>query len=114
MEFENELDKLRAMLDEAQIPYESYKREWSPEATVNTPELFAGNERFVHNQVLYGKISLVEWKIEALCEYGSYGAKYGLIETSGLLGTDAEGDPLVLHADDVFQIIKEDWEKTNA
>ena len=26
--FENELDKLRAMLDEAEIPYDSIQEEW--------------------------------------------------------------------------------------
>ena len=29
MEFENELDKLRWMLELAEIPYESHKEEWA-------------------------------------------------------------------------------------
>lgn len=111
--FENELDKLRAMLDKAGIPYESYQREW-PEEARTVPELFSGNERFVHNQIIYGRIDEITWKLDGICQSGSYGARQGLIETYGKLGTDAEGDPLVLRADDVFQIIKEDWEKKDA
>jgi hypothetical protein len=52
-------------------------------------------------------------KLDGICQLGSYGCAKGLIETYGELGTDAEGDPLVLTADEVFQIIKEDWERSN-
>lgn len=109
--FENELDKLRAMLDEAGIPYDSIKEEWSQEIKDAIPDYYIGNNRYCHNQIVYGAAQNGLWKLDGICQMGSYGASEGLIETYGKLGTDAEGDPLVLRADDVFQIIKEDWEK---
>lgn len=113
MEFENELDKLRAMLDEAGIPYDSIKEEWREETIKQFPDYYTGNNRYLRNQVIYGAAhDLHEWKLDGICQMGSYGANEGLIETYGPLGSDAEGDPLVLRADDVFQIIKEDWDKS--
>ena len=112
--FENELDKLRAMLDEADIPYDSMQEEWKEEFTKVMPEMFTGNNRFVKNQIIYGAAPDVSsWKLDGICQYGSYGAAQGLIETFGPLGTDAEGDPLVLTAEDVFQIIIDDWRATH-
>lgn len=111
--FENELDKLRAMLDKAQIPYESIKEEWSKEIIETFPDYYKGNKRFIRNQVIYGVFSdLHRWKLDGICQMGSYGAEEGLIETYGELGVDEEGDPLVLRAEDVFQIIEEDWKRT--
>lgn len=111
MEFENELDRLRAMLDEAGIPYDSIQEEWRQDIKDAFPAYYEGNNRFMKNQIIYGATSdLHDWKLDGICQMGSYGANEGLIETYGPLGTDAEGDPLVLRADDVFQIIKEDWE----
>ena len=114
MEFENELDKLRALLDEAGIPYISYKEEYI-EKEKCVPELFVGNKRYKRNQVIYGIRNeiLHQWKLDGICHFGSYGVDEGLIETYGELGVDGEGDPLILRAEDVFQIIKEDWEKEN-
>lgn len=109
--FENELDKLRAMLDEAGIPYESYQKEWPQEQIEMTPELFKGNARWIQNQIVYGREDAIAWKLDGICQYGSYGVAQGLIETYGKLGADAEGDPLVLTAAEAFEIIKEDWEK---
>lgn len=112
MEFENELDKLRYMLDKAKIPYDYIKKEFPSSITEQYPEYYNGNNRYLRNQIIYGANNdLTEWKIDGICQMGSYGAKEGLIETCGPLGTDAEGDPLVLHAEDVFQIIKEDWDR---
>ena len=115
MEFENELDKLRAMLDEANIPYES--------TMILVPELlkerhldyYSGNNRFVRNQIIYDPDPERpnSWKFDAICQLGSYGSAQGLLETFGELGTDAEGDPLVMTAEEAFYIIEEDWENKN-
>ena len=115
--FENELDKLRAMLDEAEIPYDSYQEEWK--FIENLPEnvrdevrkTYGLAGRWLHNQVIYGADpDMSGWRLDGICQYGSYGANEGLIETYGSLGVDAEGDPLVLRAEDVFEIIKADWD----
>lgn len=112
--FENELDKLRAMLDEAQIPYDSIQEEWDDKIKITFPDYYTGNNRFKKNQIIYGATPhLHKWKLDGICQMGSYGAAQGLIETYGPLGVDAEGDPLVLLAEDVFQIIKEDWENNS-
>lgn len=108
----NELDKLREMLNEAGIPYESVQREFSPEVISIFPEYYNGARKYSHNQIVYGRNDN-SWKIDGICQMGSYGVEQGLIETYGELGVDAEGDPLVLRAEDVFQIIKEDWENGN-
>ena len=110
-EFENELDKLRWLLDEANIPYQSYKEELSDKLIEMNSEYYSGNYRYYCNQIIYGidPDDVHKWKLDGVCQMGSYGARQGLIETYGPLGTDAEGDPLVLNADDVFFLIKEDW-----
>lgn len=108
--FENELDRLRYMLDAMNIPYENYKEKWNPKIIEVDPEFYSGNNRFRRNQIIYGRKDN-NWKIDGICQMGSYGAVEGLIETYGTLGVDAEGDPLVLNADEVFQIIAEDWKE---
>lgn len=114
MEFENELDKLRYMLNEANIPYEDHKIKYTSEEMALVPSLFENNNKYKRNQIIYGIGRLAgQWKLDGVCQYGSYGSAQGLIETYGSLGTDAEGDPLVLTADEVFQIIKEDWDRTH-
>lgn len=108
----NELDILRKMLTDAGIPFESRQEEW-PMYQINLfPDHFSGNKVYKVNQIVYGKTEGQHlWKLDGICQYGSYGVDQGLIETYGELGTDAEGDPLVLTAAEVFKIIREDWEK---
>lgn len=107
-QFENELDKLRYMLDKAGIPYESYKVEHPTEIMISYPDYYKGNYKYMRNQIIYGAEGN-GWKIDGICQLGSYGAEAGLIETYGKLGTDGEGDPLVLNAEEVFQIIARDF-----
>lgn len=121
----NELDKLRKMLDEAKIPYESYQEEW---VGYMPPYNFSGEAgKYRKNQVIYGKYDIPEryqdiyndeyniydWKIDGICHYGSHEAEKGLIETYGDLGTDENGEPMVMTAQEVFDIIKADWEEEN-
>lgn len=63
---------------------------------------------YSRNQIIYGRNGK-NWKIDGICQYGSYGAAEGLIETYGPLGCDKYGDPRILTAQEVFDIIKEDW-----
>lgn len=115
LEFTNELDKLRHLLDEASIPYESIKEEWDKRCSYNgNREMYGEASRYQRNQIIYGMDVAQQnsWKFDAICQNGSYGAKDGLIETYGHLGTDARGNPCVMTAEEAFEIIKEDWRKS--
>lgn len=106
----NELDKLRKMLDEAKIPYESYQKEWGRDKPLINWSGEAG--KYEKNQVIYGRYDGgLGWKIDGICQWGSYGAKQGMIETYSDLGVDEDGEPMVMTAQEVFDIIKKDWEK---
>ena len=108
----NELDKLRKMLDDAKIPYKSYQKTWDGD-THSLHNRFGEAGKYERNQVIYGKYGRGKWKIDGICQYGSFGAAKGLIETYGELGTDEDGEPMVMTAKEMFEIIKEDWEKEN-
>lgn len=113
--FNNELDKLRHLLDEASIPYESIKEEWDKRYSYNgNREMYGEASRYQRNQIIYGMdvAQKNSWKFDAIWQNGSYGAKDGLIETYGYLGTDARGNPCVMTAEEAFEIIKEDWRKS--
>ena len=100
----NELDKLRKMLDDAKIPYKSYQKEWDN----IPPHNFSGEAgKYEINRVVY---SIDEWKIEGVYHWGSFGAAEGLIETFGDLWVDETEVPMVMTAQEVFDIIKEDWQ----
>lgn len=114
----NELDKLREMLISANIPFESY-REKHP-ALLSDNDFWKNNfmlcaERYGEcgiygrNQIIYGRSGESSWKLDGICQYGSYGANEGMIETYGELGTDEDGEPRILNADQVFEIIKGDY-----
>ena len=117
----NELDKLRAKLDDAKIPYEYICKEYSQKEIDRYPDLFSrGNNRYRRNQIIYGRYdddrgeyNMYPWKFDAICQYGSYGQRYGLIETYGTLGVDEDDDPRVMNSADAFKIIFEDWHKNN-
>lgn len=103
----NEIDKLRHMLDEAHIPYESIIEEFDI-GFIPYVECKADNYR--RNQIIYGRTSN-SWKLDAIWQYGSYGRKEGLLETYGELGSK-DGDPMVMNALEAFRIISEDWKQT--
>lgn len=107
----NELDKLRAMLTKAGIPYEDViePMEAFSEHFVN---YYGGAGRFRRNQIIYGRNPTYhnDWKFDAVWQYGSYGAAEGKIETYGTLGVDADDNPQVMNAADAFEIIKKDYE----
>lgn len=107
--FENELDKLRYMLDEANIPYETFKEEYDPIFTDLNSEFHNGNGKYKRNQIIYGRYSPCGWRLDGICQIGSYGYETGLIETYGDLGVDEEDNPMVLTAKEVFNLILIDW-----
>lgn len=116
----NELDKLRKMLTEANIPFESYQKKHP--ALLSDNEFWKNNFMqcaeqygecgiYERNQIIYGRSGEHNWKLDGICQYGSYGANDDMIETYGELGTDEDGEPRVLNANQVFEIIKEDFGK---
>lgn len=115
----NELDKLRYMLDEAEIPYESFREIYAD--TGKIPEFMDYRKShygeagiYSRNQVCYYGAKKDEergWKIDGICQFGSYGAEDGLIETYGDLGVDSDGEPRIMTANQMFEIIKNDWEQ---
>lgn len=107
----NALDKLREMLNEAKIPYESYQEQW-PDKELIVWDGTKGAE-WQRNQIIYGRHDEHEWRFDAIFQYGSFGREKNMIETYGDLGTDEDGNPRVMSAETAFVIIKEDWDKLN-
>lgn len=113
----NALYMLRKMLDEAKIPYESYQEKWSElphqEAWSELLYTWDGGEgtQWLRNQIIYGRYGEHDWKLDAIFQYGSWGREDNCVETYGDLGVDEYGDPRAMSAEEVFTIIKEDWDK---
>ena len=111
---ENELDKLRIMLREANIPFEDIQQKFAPELiqhydTEYNRLRFGDNWIWDRNQIVYAPDGYR--LMDGICQYGSYGSKEGLIETYYELGWDEHGNPQVMTAEEAFAIIKEDWEE---
>ena len=51
-DFENQLDKLRHMLDEAKIPYESFKEAYDPKIIDFNSDYYNGNGKYKRNQII--------------------------------------------------------------
>lgn len=114
----NELDKLRTMLTEAKIPFESYEELYEDrfkDFPSCMPNIECDADRYFTNQVIYGRGYTIDhmWIIDAIYKYGSYGRASGLLETYGEMGVDYKDNPKVMSAVEVFDIIKNDWEKRN-
>ena len=105
----NALDRLRQMLNEANIPYESYCRTYEdmkkkyPEWIAPTPECDA--DKYFENQIVYGRKEYGDWLFDAIFKYGSYGRHNDMVETYGEYGSDKKGNPLVMSAEEAFEII---------
>ena len=117
----NELDKLREMLTEAKIPYEDCYEEHDevtkkfmrehPDYASSWGEI---GKKWRRNQVVYGgKTALNRWKWDGICQWGSYGASDGMIESYGELG-EKDGSPQVVTAEEAFAVIKAHWDKEGA
>ncbi len=106
----NALDRLRQMLDEAGIRYESYckthedmKKEY-PEWVIPIVECEA--DRYFKNQIVYGRKEYNNrWLFDAIFKHGSYGRFGNLLETYGEYG-QKNGNPMVMSAEEAFDVIK--------
>ena len=103
----NALDRLRQMLDEANIPYESYcethsnMKEKYPEWDMPIVECEA--DRYFRNQIVYGRKEF-GWLFDAIFKNGSFGRFENLLETYGKYGQKG-GHPMVMSAEEAFEII---------
>lgn len=107
----NELDKLRQMLTDAKIPFESRQEKWDVRFPVFPFEKEEYGEacKWSRNQVIYGREENpgeYMWQWDGIFQHGSYGAKDGMIESYGALGVDSEGHPKVVTAEEAFETIK--------
>lgn len=104
----NELDKLRKMLDEAFIPYESYcethedmKKKY-PDWVM--PMVGCDADRYFRNQIVYGRIDNAHWLFDAIFTNDSFGRFANLIETYGEYGQQ-DNFPMIMSAEEAFAII---------
>ena len=67
-------------------------------------------ERWKDERIRYGRYGH-DWKLDAIFQYGSLGREENRLETYGDLGVDEDGNPRVMSAEEVFNIIKKDWKK---
>ena len=85
--------------------------EKTTEIEADARELRESNSLAENFSNLYGRIDDNNWLFDGVCQYGSYGAKNGMIEAYGELGHDASGNPQVMTAEEAFAIIKADWDE---
>ncbi len=109
----NALDRLRKMLNEAKIPYESYQEKWPDGLQLLYGWDKGEGAQWQRNQIVYGRNNQDGWKFDAIFQYGSWGREKNLVETYGELGVDQDGNPRVMSAETAFYIIKKDWNKMN-
>ena len=102
----NVMDKLREMLDAAGIPYESKIEK----VNENILSIECEADRYLRNQIIYGRNEdMMWWKFDAIYQIGSYGRTEGKVETYGELGTDEDGEPMVMTVEEAFKIIAVDF-----
>ena len=115
----NPIDKLRQMLTEADISFESYEEDYPPMTDPRLKSFFdvayGEASKWQRNQIIYGRYNdnrrKFGWKIDAIYQRGSYGCTRGLLETYGTLGVDDKNNPLTMTPKEVFKIISDDWNK---
>lgn len=105
-----ELDKLRNMLDKAKIPYESIQDDRMDVSDADV-EMYGEVAKWERNQVIYGGSKSMAWYWDGICQYGSYGAGLGMIETYGYIGWDKNHAPQVMTAKEAFDVIAADWKE---
>ena len=101
------IKKLDEMLTEAGIPHEYIVELWN---TIGSPEkaLFCEADKYLFNQIVYGRYDDDHWKIDAVWQRGSCGRVGHLLEVYGeMIGRS----PKVYTTEEVFRMIEEDWKK---
>lgn len=99
--------KLDEMLTAAGIPHEYTVELWDTPLAPKTL-LLCEADKYLRNQIIYGRYDNSYWKIDAIWQRGSYGRARNLLEVYGMMiGTE----PKVFTAEEVFRMIEADWKK---
>ena len=113
----NELDKLRTMLTDAGIPFESKQQLIDPKYyDIYDCYQYSGPAgKWQRNQVIYGMTEGYGWLWDGICQYGSYGADKGLIESWGELvkSEPGSGGVQVVTAEEAFEVIKSHYDEVH-
>lgn len=108
-----EMIKLIVRLREAKIPFEHIVVYNPHKLMEDDIKMFGDAGKYLRNQVNYwrpdGSVAF-----DCVLQSGSYGCKEGLLETYHELGVDENNSPMVMTAEEAFEIIKKDWENQNA
>lgn len=101
------IKKLDEMLTEAGIPHEHIVELWD---TTGAPEkaLLCEADKYMRNQIIYGRYDNGYWKIDAVWQRGSYGRIGNLLEVYGMM---IGNEPKVYSTEEVFRMIEADWKK---
>ena len=110
----NAIDRLRKMLDEANIPYDSYCETYEDRFKEFKDDYWQRRmaeceaDNYFRNQIIIGrnKSDCASWLFDAIYQYGSYGRHEDMLETYGEFGADEEGNPKVMTTQEAFDIIK--------
>ena len=110
----SELDKLRKMLTDAQIPYEDFCEPMTDEICniADCVAIYGEAGKWFRNQVIYGRYGINSWAWDGIWQYGSYDAAKGMIESYGDIGTK-DGKPNVVNAEEAFAIIQKHYTANN-
>lgn len=99
--------KLDEMLTEAGIPHEYIVELWNTQLDPYTP-LLCDADKYMRNQIIYGRYDNGYWKIDAIWQRGSYGRVGNLLEVYGMM---IGNEPKVYSTEEVFRMIEADWKK---
>ncbi len=126
---ETELDKLRNMLDEEKIPYNSYKKLATDKDMIKIWDDILKREEEIHKLILgpdvKPKCNVKKYEINQviicnetkqisfISHLGSYGWQYGLIEAMAFdISSESNNEPIpYLTSEQAFKIVKEFLDK---
>ena len=100
-----EMKKLINLLLKARIPFEHIVQLKFSKFTKDDIKIFGEAGRYMRNQIIYYRPDGTR-VFDCILQSGSYGCREGLLETYGELGVDEEGNPMVMTAEEAFEIIK--------
>ena len=106
----NPIERLDKLLTDAGIPHELNIEMWHKDRSREADDLGIRCEadKYMINQIVYGRASGEYWKLDAIWQRGSYGRFGNMLEC---YGTMIGREPKAYAVDDVFRMIEADWKK---